>query len=99
MTIFVKVLHLTQCLANFRRRSFLQLFILWCLDEHRRQQECSYQGEALNVPTTYLGLWSSNNIFKKIKQNEIFFLKFEIFYENQSPHTPNKVQKDRFRYL
>ena len=37
----------------------------------------------------------------KKKQNEkIFFLKFEtFFYKNQSPHTPYKVQKDRFRSL
>ena len=25
--------------------------------------------------------------------------KFEIFYENHHPHTPYKVQKDRFRSL
>ena len=31
------------------------------------KQDSSYQGEALNVPTAYSGLWSSNNneIFKK----------------------------------
>ena len=44
------------------------------------KQDCSYQGEALNVPTAIKGLWSSNNIKKldEIKQNEKN-LKFEIF--------------------
>ena len=41
----------------------------------------SYQGEALNVPTAFLGLWSSNNIKKlNVRKNKMkfFFLKFEI---------------------
>ena len=38
----------------------------------KMKQDCSYQGEALNVPTAFSGLWSSNNIkkFNEIKQNE-----------------------------
>ena len=31
--------------------------------EHKNIQDCSYQDEALNVPTAFYGLWSSiNNI-------------------------------------
>ena len=39
------------------------------------KQECSYQGEALNVQTAFQDLWSSNNIkkFYQMKQNENFF--------------------------
>ena len=64
--------------------------------------DCSYQGKALIVPTAFKGLWSSNNIKKinVIKQNEnIFFLKIEIFYQKSSPHMPYKVQKNKFRPL
>ena len=62
-------------------------------------QNCSYQGEALNVPTAFKGLWSSNNIKKinVIKQNENnFFSKIWNFLWKSSPHTPYKVQKDKF---
>ena len=27
-----------------------------------KKQDCSYQAEALNVPTAFYGLWSSKNI-------------------------------------
>ena len=30
------------------------------------QQDCSYQGEALNVPTAFEGLWSSSNNIKTL---------------------------------
>ena len=51
---------------------------------YKVQQDCSYQGEALKVPTAFYRLWSSNNINNiKIKSNKIneklFFLKFENF--------------------
>ena len=38
----------------------------------QRKQNCSYQGEVLNVPTTSQGLWSSNNMKKlnAINKNE-----------------------------
>ena len=41
------------------------------------RQDCSYQGEALNVPTVCKGLWSSNNIekLKVTKQNEQLYSK------------------------
>ena len=31
--------------------------------------------------------------------NKFFLPKFEIFFMKSSPHTPYKVQKDRFRSL
>ena len=45
------------------------------------KQDCSYQGEALNVPTAFKGFWSSNNIKKlnEIEKYEKFFLKFDFF--------------------
>ena len=62
--------------------------IYYTLSIRNLKQDCSYQGEALNVPTADKGLWSSNII---TKLSSIFF--------KSSPHTPYKVQKDRFRYL
>ena len=64
----------------------------------KREQKFSYQGEALNVPTAYLGLWSSNNIKNQniIKEKEFFFLKFEIFYKNHAPTRHIKYKKRDF---
>ena len=31
-----------------------------------KKPDCSYHGEDLNVPTAFSGLWSSNNIKKKL---------------------------------
>ena len=47
---------------------FVQMFVR----ELHKEQDCSYQGEALNVPTAFEGLWSRNDIkkLKVIKQNE-----------------------------
>ena len=40
--------------------------------QKQKQQDCSYQGEALKVPTAFYRLWSSNNINNiKIKSNKI----------------------------
>ena len=41
----------------------------------KNKQDCSYQGNALNVPSDFYDLWGSNNIkkLKVTKQNEIFF--------------------------
>ena len=30
----------------------------------KAEQDCSYQGEAQNFPTAFMGLWSRNNITK-----------------------------------
>ena len=62
-------------------------------------QDCSYQGESLNVPTAFQGLWSSNNIEKLnvLKQIEkFFFLKFEFFYENHPPTRHMKYKRIDF---
>ena len=67
----------------------------------KMKQDCSYQGEALNVPTAFEVLWSSNNIKKlkvikqndKIKQNKT---KFEIFYENHPPTRHLKYKRIDF---
>ena len=37
--------------------------------QYHNKQDCSYQGEALKVPTAFKGLWGSNNI-KKTKSNK-----------------------------
>ena len=50
------------------------------------QQDCSNQGEALNVPTAFLGLWSNIRLEKMMN-----FKIFEIFLS--SLHTLYKVQK------
>ena len=49
------------------------------------KQNCSYQGEALKVPTTFLGLWSITKISMKKKEKK--FLKNLRFYVKTSPHT------------
>ena len=36
-----------------------------------KKQDCSYQAEALNVPTAFYGLWSSKNI-KKFNEIKIY---------------------------
>ena len=47
------------------------------------RQDCSYQGEALNVSTAFSGLWSRSNIkklnVKKNKMKNFFFVKIEVF--------------------
>ena len=35
--------------------------------EIESKQDGSYQGKALNVPTAFLGLWSSNSLKKDVK--------------------------------
>ena len=50
---------------------------------HNTKQDYSYQGEALNVPSAFKGLWSSNNIkiINKLNviKNEFFFLNLKSF--------------------
>ena len=44
-----------------------------------KKQDCSYQGEALIIPTVFQDLWSSNNLLNKInvkKKIENFFYEF-----------------------
>ena len=57
-------------------------------DSFLTQQDCSYQGKALNVPTAFKDQWSSNNMEKlNVKKNEKKIVKkFEIFCENHPPH-------------
>ena len=95
---FIKKNHPTRHIHVTSRKTFIAKWH----GNKKIKQDCSYQGEALNVPTAHSRFWSSK-IIKKLKvkkQNEFFFQKFEIFfYKKKSPHTPYKVQKDRFRYL
>ena len=39
--------------------SFTSLILMIC--RTLKEQDCSYQGEALNVPTAFKVLWSCNN--------------------------------------
>ena len=43
-------------------------FFFNCADkqDNKALQDCSYQGEALNVPTAFEGLWSSSNNIKTL---------------------------------
>ena len=54
------------------------------------QQDCSNQGEALNVPTAFLALWSNIRLEKTMN-----FKIFEIFLS--SLHTLYKVQNKTAR--
>ena len=54
------------------------------ISQDQFQQDCSYQGKALNVPTAFKGLWSSNSFEKlNVKKKKIkwkkFVKKFEFF--------------------
>ena len=63
----------------------------------KTKQDGSYQGEAVMFRLLFKVLWSSNDIknLNAIKKMKFFFyLKF--FKEKSSPHTPYKVQKDKF---
>ena len=43
------------------------------------EQDCSYQGEALKVPTAYKRLWGSNNKNSIKKLNEIKYYEKRVF--------------------
>ena len=58
------------------------------------QQDFSFQGEALNFPTAFYGLWSSYNIKQLNVIKKCFFL-LEIFFDI-IPHTPYKNQSEKF---
>ena len=62
----------------------------------KSKQDCSYQGEALDLQIAAKGLLSSNNM-KQINCNKIkriFFI--EIFVKVIPPYAPYKVKSDRF---
>ena len=62
------------------------------------EQDSSYQGEALKNTTAFQGVLSTDNKNKLEVTNrmENIFL-FEFFLWKPSPHTPSKVNSDRFR--
>ena len=61
------------------------------------KQNCSYQGESLNVPTAFYGQWSSNNMKKMNgeKFKKVFFL-IRKFVTIIPAHAFYKIQSDRF---
>ena len=70
-------------IKNFTVQTFFKTKFKNSDDENlywTKKQPCSYQGETLNVPSAFYGLWSSNNMKKlNVTKKNDFFLFWDFF--------------------